>query len=90
MLSEGREPAGHAGWEGSEALGPGAGSQRPRSQFQETDPVLISSFLDLDSDRVTESLVPVLSAKASDLESGFENAPTPLVRLEQRSPTGGP
>lgn len=44
---------------------PGAGSQQPRSPFQETGPFLISSFLVVDSESVTETLVSVLSAKAS-------------------------
>lgn len=90
MLSEGSEPSSQAGWEGSEDLWPGAGDQQPWNQLQETDPILISSSLELDSDRIIESLDSVLSDKTSDLESGFEYAPALSMRLEYfRKPVKG-
>lgn len=78
MLSEGSESAAQAGWEGSEALGLGAGNPQPCSQLREANPVVSASSLDLDGGRVIESGVCTLSGS----ESGCKGAPALLGRLE--------
>lgn len=48
LLSEGNEPASQAGSEGSEPSGQEQGASSPRNQLWETNPVLVSSSLELD------------------------------------------
>lgn len=82
MLSEGNGPASQAGFKAAELSGQERGTSSPRHQLQETNPVLISSSLELDSNWIISSLVCILSNKGSDLKSGFKYATALLIRLE--------